>query len=133
MAEDGKDEQYLAAAAEATAAEAASRISAGNLMGALQLLVADPPVNVKNANVKQAYADVVLRIFPAVNDVNAAVESLSPAELDNVLKYVYVGLSSGQNALALLKWHATIIEKAGPGAIMRVLTEKRVCDNKVIA
>lgn len=49
------------------------------------------------------------------------------------IRYVYWGLSTGTNCPALLKWHATLVEKCGAGAIMRVLTEKRVAENKEVA
>jgi hypothetical protein len=49
------------------------------------------------------------------------------------VRYVYWGLSTGTNSPVLLKWHATLVEKCGAGAIMRVLTEKRVAENKEVA
>jgi hypothetical protein len=46
------------------------------------------------------------------------------------LRYVYWGLSTGQNAPVLLKWHAALVDKSGVGSIMRTLTERKVADNK---
>lgn len=46
------------------------------------------------------------------------------------LRYVYWGLSTGQNAPLLLKWHAALVDKTGVGSIMRTLTERKVADNK---
>ncbi len=43
---------------------------------------------------------------------------------------MYWGLSTGQNAPLLLKWHAALVDKSGVGSIMRALTERKVADNK---
>lgn len=42
-----------------------------------------------------------------------------------LLKYVYRCMEkAGQNYASLLKWHERIVEKDGPGAIMRVLVDR---------
>jgi hypothetical protein len=45
---------------------------------------------------------------------------------------VYYGLSTGQQASLLLKWHAAITDKAGVGSILKTLTEKKVAENKAL-
>jgi actin related protein 2/3 complex subunit 5 len=77
---------------------------------------------------------LVVRALVLVKEADMAktLESLGDAEVDAALKYVYWGLSSGQNATSLLKWHAALIEKNGVGSIMRVLTERKVADNKAL-
>ena len=65
-------------------------------------------------------------------DLGKTLESLSDTEIDTALKFVYWGLSTGQNAPILLKWHAAIVDKAGVGSVMRTLTERKVAENKVL-
>ena len=85
--------------------------------------------------VQEALAELAVRALTLIKeaDMQKTVEGFADVEVDNCLKYVYWGLSTGVNAAALLKWQAALVEKGGAGSIMRVLTEKRVAEIKVLA
>jgi hypothetical protein len=53
------------------------------------------------------------------------VQRLTPAQLDTLVKVVYVGLAADPSASAVFfKWHAAAFEAGGTGAIIRTLTSK---------
>ena len=54
-----------------------------------------------------------------------AIEQLDPDACDILMKYVYKFMARSQNCALMLKVHAQITEKAGPGSIMRVLTDRK--------
>ena len=45
--------------------------------------------------------------------------------VDNVMKYVCRGLAEAESCGALLKWHAAIVDLAGMGPIVRVMTDRK--------
>lgn len=50
--------------------------------------------------------------------------ALDAEEADTLLKYVYKALSVPSDKSGVwLRWHAALVEKAGTGAIVRVITE----------
>ena len=69
---------------------------------------------------QEAIAELAVRALTTIKeaDMQKTLDSLTDAEVDTALKYVYWGLSTGTNATTLLKWHGSIIEKAGTGCIM---------------
>ncbi len=65
----------------------------------------------------------------AKNTADAAIAKeigkLTPEQQGSLMKVVYVGLASDPaNSAVYLKWHAALFEAAGPGAIIRTLTDK---------
>jgi hypothetical protein len=44
---------------------------------------------------------------------------------DVLMKYIYKFLEKSVNCAALLKFHAQVLEKAGPGSIVRVMTDRK--------
>jgi hypothetical protein len=57
--------------------------------------------------------------------IEKCVHGLSSAHQDILMKVLYVALSSdAKNSTVYLKWHGALYAAAGPGAIMRVLTDK---------
>ena len=50
--------------------------------------------------------------------------SLNETEIDVLMKYTYRGLAKGENCGPLLKLHASLVEKAGIGCIVRVMAER---------
>ena len=44
---------------------------------------------------------------------------------DNLMKYIYRGLSEGQYSGILFKWHASCVEVAGQGPIVRAMTDRK--------
>jgi hypothetical protein len=78
-----------------------------------------PPLQEANASVVAAAA-LALR----ESELGGAVASLSVDECELLLKYVYRALAKpSEKSAAWLKWHATLLERTGPGAIVRVITE----------
>ena len=102
---------------------------------ALYIMLSNPPVSLKENGPKEAFAELVVRALVLIKDaeVNKALNELNDVQLDFALKYVYWGLSTGQNSGALLKWHGALVDKLGVGSILRVLTEKKVAENKILA
>lgn len=107
----------------------------GAALRGLQLLVNNPPVTLKENQPKEAAAEVAVRALSLIKDadMSKALNELSDDQLNNCLKYVYWGLSTGQNSASMLKWHASLVDKLGVGSICRVLSEKKVADNKILA
>ena len=58
-------------------------------------------------------------------EISEAIEHLDPDACDILMKYVYKFMARSQNCALMLKVHAQITEKAGPGSIMRVLTDRK--------
>ena len=71
-------------------------------------------------------ADIVFRAMEGVKDtqITAVVASLSTTALDNLMKYIYLGLSFPRSNGTFLKWHEKCFKKAGSGSIMRVISTK---------
>ena len=57
--------------------------------------------------------------------ISKVVDELTMEECDLLMKFIYRGLSKGDQTLQFLKWHATTLAKAGPSSIVRVITDKR--------
>ncbi|KTG01838.1 hypothetical protein cypCar_00026927 [Cyprinus carpio] len=77
----------------------------GNLMGALQAVLKNPPINTKNQNVK----------------------SLDKTGVDLLMKYIYRGFEkpSDNSSAILLQWHEKALSAGGVGSIVRVLTARK--------
>ena len=58
-------------------------------------------------------------------DIDSTIESLDPATLDVLMKYIYQGLQSPDNAASLLKWHAKTLSMTGNGCIVRVMVDRK--------
>mmetsp|Transcript_39412 Transcript_39412/g.45854 ORF Transcript_39412/g.45854 Transcript_39412/m.45854 type:complete len:112 (+) Transcript_39412:40-375(+) len=57
--------------------------------------------------------------------IDRSVQQLSSPMRDVLMKVVYVALSSDpKNSTTFFKWHAAIYKAAGPGSILRVVTDK---------
>lgn len=78
------------------------------------------------ASTQAANALVVSSAALAVreSELGAIVMALDAEEADTLLKYVYKALSVPSDKSSVwLRWHAALVEKAGTGAIVRVITE----------
>jgi actin related protein 2/3 complex subunit 5 len=86
-----------------------------------------PPYGTKNADTKKLASDAVLRVMSMIKDgdIDNYVDDMSPDQADALLKFVYKGFESGENSAQLLKWHASIVNKHGMGAIVRAMQVKR--------
>uniref|UniRef100_A0A672SYR6 Actin-related protein 2/3 complex subunit 5 n=1 Tax=Sinocyclocheilus grahami TaxID=75366 RepID=A0A672SYR6_SINGR len=80
-----------------------------NLMGALQAVLKNPPINTKNQNVKDRAEGLVLKVLSSVkaSDIEKAVQSLDKSGVDLLMKYIYKGFErpSDNSSAILLQWH----------------------------
>ena len=66
-----------------------------------------------------------LTAAPAEAVMRKEISRLTPAQQDTLMKVIYVGLGGDPAAATTLqKWHALLFEVAGPGSIVRTLTDK---------
>ncbi|XP_026140143.1 actin-related protein 2/3 complex subunit 5-like isoform X2 [Carassius auratus] len=101
----------------------------GNLMGALQAVLKNPPINTKNQNVKDRAEGLVLKVLSSfkTSDIEKAVQSLDKTGVDLLMKYIYKGFEkpSDNSSAILLQWHEKALSAGGVGSIVRVLTARK--------
>ncbi|KAJ1172113.1 hypothetical protein NDU88_003964 [Pleurodeles waltl] len=105
------------------------RIHTGNMMGALQAALKNPPINTKNQSAKDRAEGVVLKVLISfkANDIEKAVQSLDKNGVDLLMKYIYKGFESpsDNSSAVLLQWHEKALAAGGVGSIVRVLTARK--------
>jgi len=106
-----------------------SFINGGQAQNALKAALADDPSVSSDQTAKDKAAELVLRAMQShkSSQIEAVVKSLSAAEQDVLMKYIYKGFSMGkdsQTCASLLTWHGKLSDVAGSGAIVRVLTDR---------
>lgn len=110
-------------------AEVDSLIRSGNLMGALQAVLKNPPIHTKNQNVKDRAEGLVLKVLSSfkASDIEKAVQSLDKTGVDLLMKYIYKGFErpSDNSSAILLQWHEKALSAGGVGSIVRVLTARK--------
>lgn len=59
-------------------------------------------------------------------DIPSIIRTLNPFQLDTLMKFIYRGQMNPEffNAGILLAWHERVLEVAGLGSIVRVLTDR---------
>lgn len=116
--------------------------------GALNLCLRNPPVGTKNPEIKvelsfkraivyfdcqlfdylqESNASIVDKVLTAISDAEFAtiVADLDMESCDVLMKYIYRFLERGQNSATLLKCHKHLVDKAGLGSIVRVMTDRK--------
>ncbi len=95
---------------------------------AVSVSLENPPLLSGSDKVKDANAQVVMAALSACSkgEMQRAVAQLSPELEDNLMKYIYRGLTIPQNNSMLLEWHAQLVNKAGIGCVVRALTDRNV-------
>ncbi|XP_053543272.1 actin-related protein 2/3 complex subunit 5a [Ictalurus punctatus] len=110
-------------------AEVGSLVRQGNMIGALQAALKNPPINTKNQNVKDRAEGLVLQVLTAfkTSDIEKAVQSLEKTKVDLLMKYIYKGFErpSENSSAVLLQWHEKALSVGGVGSIVRVLTARK--------
>jgi hypothetical protein len=129
MAEEGSiDEAKLAEDVRRRESEVNSLLTRKDKARALLISLQSPPSASKNAEVKDANAATVEKVLSALTEaeIGAVVEALDLEACDTLMKYLYrfMAGSFANNAL-LLKLHAAVWEKAGNGAIIRSMTDRK--------
>lgn len=67
------------------------------------------------------------KVLGAITDSEIAtlVGGLSMDQCDVLMKYVFKLMGKNSNCGGMLKFHAQLVEKAGLGAIVRVMTDRK--------
>ncbi|XP_073499430.1 actin-related protein 2/3 complex subunit 5 isoform X2 [Phyllobates terribilis] len=103
--------------------------STGNMMGALQAALKNPPINAKNQSAKDRAESLVLKVLISFksNEIEKAVQSLDKNSVDLLMKYIYKGFESpsDNSSAVLLQWHEKALAVGGVGSIVRVLTARK--------
>ncbi|XP_018430664.1 PREDICTED: actin-related protein 2/3 complex subunit 5 isoform X2 [Nanorana parkeri] len=101
----------------------------GNMVGALQAALKNPPMNAKNQSAKDRAENLVLKVLVSfkTNEIEKAVQSLDPSGVDLLMKYIYKGFESpsDNSSAVLLQWHEKALAVGGVGSIVRVLTARK--------
>jgi len=123
----GPSEDELRGEVQAREKEVTRLLNGGKALDALPVSLENPPTHSKEADLKDQNAQTVLNVLAAIKekDIEPAVNALNADQLDVLMKYVYRGLSSGEQSAALLKWHESVLKKSGLGSIVRALTERK--------
>ena len=128
-AEAAEEESNEAGQLASRESEVKKLVSANNLTAALRAVLADPPINTKEVQLKARSFSLVLDVLTRFKaaDVQKAVETLSSEELDVLVKYIYRGFAEPtENSCGiLLTWHEKAVAVGGLGCIVRVLTDRK--------
>lgn len=97
-------------------------------VAALKKALESPLLTTKDKNAKDKGTAVVLEVLAAAakeEQVNTSVDALSLDECDILIKYVYKGLGITTNNGPLFRWHARVVQRAGPGCIVRCINDRK--------
>jgi hypothetical protein len=130
MADEGAaDEGQLAEGVKRRETEVSGLLQRKDKVRAMQVAVQNPPVASKSIELKDSNAAVVEKVVATLTeaDITSVVEALDMEGCDTLMKYVYrfMSVQSTNNHALLLKLHAILFEKAGHGAIVRRMTDRK--------
>eukprot|EP00761_Pharyngomonas_kirbyi_P011495 gb/GECH01011520.1/.p1 GENE.gb/GECH01011520.1/~~gb/GECH01011520.1/.p1 ORF type:complete len:132 (+),score=35.24 gb/GECH01011520.1/:1-396(+) len=105
-----------------------SKLSGGDISGALAAALKDPALGVKDDKVRKEASALVTQVLVKGKEPEKVVPSLSQEDQDLLMKYIYRCLEyvdSTSESNNILKWHASLTKEGGSGCIMRALTERK--------
>jgi len=109
--------------------EVSNLINSGKHWEALKVMLNNTAINTKNSSAKDKAFTIVLKLLTniKVTEIDKVVDSLTTDQMDVLMKYIYRGFESPHdgNSAHLLMWHQKTYDRAGVGAIVRVLTDKK--------
>ncbi|CAO3669102.1 unnamed protein product [Umbelopsis vinacea] len=113
-AESGRSVEEITGLVDSRATDVRNLLTRGNINDALTKSLEDPPYG-RNLE------------MPRANDIPTAIKGLDVDQQDVLMKYLYAALAKPEqfNPGMLLSWHEKLTEVAGPGSIVRVMTDKR--------
>lgn len=121
------EEQELVDKVQAQIEEVNQLLSGRKTAKALQLFLQDPPLGVKDQEVKDKASEAVMNVIRMIKDaeIDSYLSDLSSKEADVLLQYVFKGFEKGDYSNSLLKWHAAIHEKWGLGTSVRAMSARK--------
>ena len=71
------------------------------------------PPKTKNDETKTANAAISGKVISKISDskIDQVINSLDQDELNQVMKYVFKAMATGENCSSLLKWHEKLVAK----------------------
>jgi len=107
--------------------EVRSSLSRGDFVTALAVILDQPPYGPHAEEAKSLTLQSVLSILSSTKPSAALLQSLPSTLQDNLMKYLYKGMqnASETNPAILLSWHKELVDVAGTGCILRVMTDRR--------
>jgi len=103
----------------------------GNTLDALKVSLSSPPYGLDPSleSSKALATRSVMDVITATKstDIAKTIQQLTLEEQDVLIKYIYRGFKYPElsNCGLLLTWHDKLVEAAGIGAVVRVLTDRR--------
>ncbi|BFZ63748.1 arp2/3 complex subunit [Saitoella coloradoensis] len=105
-------------------------LSRGDAASALPLILQSPPYGpAPYAQAKEIHTATVMETLNSIkgSEIAGLLKGLSMEEQDTLMKYLYKGMERPEvfNSSVLLSWHEKLVEVAGSGCIVRVVTDRR--------
>ncbi|ORY33947.1 putative Arp2/3 complex 16 kDa subunit [Naematelia encephala] len=118
--------------AKAKSGEVRGLVSKGDIAGALNLILTDPPYGDGVDEAKNLTSSAVLLILNSTRtaEIPNHLKNLDPEQQDHLMAYLYKAMGTeghggDVSGSVLLTWHEKLTEVAGVGCIVRVMTDRR--------
>lgn len=94
---------------------------------ALNLSLQNPPISSKSDEIKDANSAIVESVLAAMteSEISPVLSGLSLELCDTLMKYLYKLMAKSINCAFVLKVHAKLVEQAGLGSVVRVMTDRK--------
>ncbi|KAI0246330.1 arp2/3 complex subunit [Lactifluus subvellereus] len=129
---DPRGPQSVIEDAKAKAASVRTSLSKGDTVGALVIILDNPPYGPDVEEAKNLTLQTVVTVLNSTKatDIPNVVKSLPPEAQDTLMKYLYKGMGlpgwGDVSGSVLLGWHEKLTEVAGTGCIVRAMTDRRL-------